>query len=475
MTRASDEERIWAPNGDRRATMLSRQYKIRFLAVMFLVATFNFADRAVFAATAQTIKQDLALTDLQLGMLQGLGFAIVYSVLGIPIGRLAERTNRIGIVAVSLAIWSVMTMYCGFAAGFSTLLIARAGVGIGEAGFMPPTVSLTSDHFVREKRASAMSVIMLGTPVGTLLGALAGGWIAQDSGWRQAFLVVGAPGIALAVLLFALLREPPRGLSDGASQRPETSVPPMRALFDVIRAKPSLLHIFIGGPLAGFGMTSIAQFMVPFFVRTFSLPVGRAASLYGIVSAASLALGLLIGSFGSDRAGKSDPRWSAWGPALGLVGAVPFYLLAFRQEHLFAAVSFLFAGGILLLFFYGPTIAMIQNLVGERMRASAAALYAMLYSLIGLSLGPTFVGFASDLFASADFTRGPFRTLCKGGIASHGAAPDLVAACQHATAQGLKNALTISTLIFIWAAVHYILAARTLRRDLAVTQPSINP
>jgi len=472
-TRMSESTKIRQASGS--VDLLSRGYKARFLVVMFLVATFNFADRAVFAVTAQTIKQDLGLTDFQLGMLQGLGFAVVYSLLGIPIGRLAERARRVGIVAVSLAIWSVMTMYCGLAANFFHLLIGRTGVGIGEAGFMAPTTSLTSDHFVRTRRASAMAIISLGTPFGTLLGAVAGGWIAQHFGWRQAFYVIGAPGILLAVLLFVVLREPARGLADRSARLPGTPVPPLRALLAVIRAKPSLMHILIGGPLAGFGMTSVAQFMVPFFVRTYALPVSHAASLYGIVSAASLALGLLIGSFGSDRAALSDARWSAWVPALGLTAAVPFYLLAFHQENLSSAVVLLLAGAILLLCFYGPSIGMIQNLVGERMRASAAAVYAMLYSLIGLSLGPTFVGFVSDRFASADFKLGSFREMCPGGVAPHGAAHGLVAACQHATSEGLRNALTVSSLIFLWAAIHYVLAARTLRHDLEAPTPSLQP
>ena len=452
--------------------LLGRSYKIRFLVLMFTVATFNFADRAVFAAVAQTVKEDLGFTDLQLGLLQGAGFAVVYALLGLPIGWLAERVSRVRIIACATAIWSIMTVLTGAAGTFMHLLFARIGVGVGEAGFTSPATSLSSDHFRDRRRASAVALVMLGSPVGTLAGAAGGGWIAQHFGWRMAFVAFGVPGVLLALLVVLLLREPARGLVDKRLQGPPTDTPSLGALFKIIRGKPALLHVLIGGPVAGFGMTTISQFMAAFLIRAHHLPVKQGASLFGMISAASLTVGLLTGSFGTDLAGKKDRRWSAWGPAIGLSMAPIFYLLAFHVDGLAATTVFLLAGGAVLLCFYSPAIGMIQNMCPPHMRALAAALYATLYSLFGLSLGPTFIGFTSDHFAAVHFTGGVFAAQCRGGIGGHGASAALSAACRQASSEGLRDALSIGVLVFLWAAVHFLLAARTYRRDLYRAEPA---
>ena len=451
--------------------LLAPAYRARFLLLMFLVATFNFADRAVFNVVAQTVKRDLVLTDGQLGILQGLAFAILYSVLGMPIGWLSERKNRLRIVTVCLAFWSLTTALCGAAGNFWQLLAARVGVGVGEAGFMSPTSSLTSDHFPRERRASAMSLVMLGSPIGFFLGAVAGGAIAQQYGWRVAFAVVGLPGLLIALLIPLLLREPSRGLVDGVPPTVEPA-PPFSAVFATIARKPALIFVLIGGTLGQFGLTSISSFMVPFFVRSYHLPGNKAATLFGVVSAVSLGIGLMVGSFGSDRAGRSDLRWAAWGPMIGLACATPLYQFAFRQADVVGAVAFLLIGGAALLCYYGPTLAMLQNMVGPRMRASIAAIYGVMYSLIGLGLGPTFTGFASDRFAKAAFKLGDFAALCPGGGAPRGAADVLVQACGQASAIGLQRALATTTLIFVVAAVFYGLASRSYAQDIHQTPPA---
>ncbi len=447
------------------ADLLSRGYKIRFLVLMFAVATFNFADRSVFAAVAQTVKQDLGFTDLQLGLLQGAGFAVVYALLGLPIGWLAERVSRIRIIACATAIWSIATVLTGAAGTFMHLLFARIGVGVGEAGFTSPATSLSSDHFRDRRRASAIALIMLGSPAGALAGATGGGWIAQHYGWRMAFVAFGVPGVLLAFLVAFLLKEPARGLSDQRPKAP-TETPSLKALFKIIKSKPAMLHVLIGGPIAGFGMTSVSQFMTPFLIRAHHLPVARGAFLYGIISAVSLTVGLLVGAFGTDWAGKIDRRWSAWGPAIGLTVAPILYFSAYHAESLAVTIAFLLGGGAVLLCFYSPAIGMIQNMCPPHMRALAAALYTTLYSLFGLSLGPAFIGFFSDHFASVHFTGGVFAAQCVGGIGARGAAPALSAACRLASSEGLRDALSVGALVFLWAALHFLLAARTYRRDL---------
>jgi MFS family permease len=191
--------------------MLSTGYRRTFITMSFLVATFNFADRSVFAVTAQQIKVDLQLTDFQLGILQGLAFALLYAVLGVPIGRLAERMSRVRIITAAILFWSTMTMACSAVGNFAQMMLCRVGVGMGEAGSQPATSSLVGDLFPRERRASVMGLILLGSPIGTFIGASVGGAVTGMWGWRAAFIVMGLPGVVIGLLFILLMREPRRG------------------------------------------------------------------------------------------------------------------------------------------------------------------------------------------------------------------------------------------------------------------------
>lgn len=446
--------------------LLSSAYRRRFLILMFLVCTFNFADRAVFAAMAEAVKHDLKLTDFQIGLLQGFGFALLYAGAGIPIGLLAERSNRIRIIVWATAAWSVMTIACGYAGNFIQMLLARIGVGLGEAGFMPTVNSLASDLFPPHRRASALALILLGTGIGAGLGAMGGGVIAGHFGWRHAFLAMGVPGILVALTVYVLLREPERGLVDELDSNAATPTT-FRLILTTIIRRPALRNILLGGGVAGFGAQAIGSFMAVYLMRVHGLPVGTAATLYGLISAATLTVGLLVGSFGTDWAGARDRRWSAWGPAIGLSLAPIFYIAAFQQATITGALIFLLLGGMSMLSFYGPTLGMIQNLVAPGMRATGAATFSVLYTVIGSGLGPTFIGLASDHFASTHFGGNAFFSQCPGGQAPAGSSDALVRSCLEAAARGLHTALMVSVLTLFLAAFMYLLASRTLRRDFA--------
>ena len=447
------------------SALLSAAYRRVFVAVLFLVCLFNFADRAAFAVLSQPIKTDLHLSDLQLGLLQGLSFALLYALLGLPIGRLAERANRIWIVSAATLIWSAATAACGFAQGFAQLMVARIGVGFGDAGFSAPTASLTSDHFPPLRRASVMALIMLGTPAGLLFGSVVAGFAAGQWGWRAAFWAVGLPGLAVAALVLVVLREPPRGLADGRS--PRTAPPPLGAFLRAMVQRPALRSVVLGGAVAGFGMTAISQFLPMFLVRVHHIPIREAGPLYGLISSVSLTIGLLAGSFGTDWLAKRDRRWPALGAACGLCTAPLVYLLAFRATGRTDVVLLLTLAGSLLLLFYGPTIGMIQNLLEPGMRTTGAALFSTLYTLFGAGLGPVFVGFVSDRFAQAAFAPGEFSAQCAGIIASPSA---LARACAAASAAGIADALQISVCVFFAAAALYLLASRTLRAEFYAAQ-----
>ena len=454
-----------SPQSTPRHALLSPGYRRLFVATLFLVCFFNFADRALFSVLAQTIKQEFGLSDLEIGVLQGVGFALLFVVLGVPIGRLAEHKSRVRIVAIATMVWSVATAACGLTGSFLQLLLARVGVGIGEAGFMPPTASLVADHFPREQRASVMSLILIGTPVGLFLGSITGGAIAHSMGWRSAFFVLGVPGLLAGLLVLFVLREPSRGLVEGAAPV-QRNPPNFRTFLTVVCKKRALLLVIAGGAIAGFTMTSISQFTAVFLARAHHMAVREAAVYYGSISGVSLGLGFVLGSFGTDWLARRDQRWPAWGAAIGLCVAPFVYWIAFNTAGKFAATTLLTVAGTMMLLFYGPTQGMIQNMLEPRMRATGAAVFSMLYTLVGAGLGPTFVGWASDRFAQAAYRGGEFMTRCRADLLAAATDQGWAQACRAASTEGIRDALMIAVGVLFAAGALFLIASRTLREHI---------
>lgn len=444
--------------------LLGRGYKAWLIFVLLLVAIFNFADRAILAVLAQPIKEDLHLSDTDLGILQGFGFAILYSLLGVPLGMVAERINRIRLIAVCVAIWSFMTAACGLAGTFSTLLLGRIGVGIGEAGVQPPTSSLMADHFRFDRRASVMAIVTLGSPMGFLVGQSAGGWVAARWGWRAAFYGMGIPGILVALLVWFTLREPPRGLADGRIVR--SAPPSLRSVVRYLLAKPAYVHLLAGSTISSFTLTAIANFVLPFYLRGFGMPLALLGALFGLVSFTSNGLGMLAGGFGFDWLSRRDVRWSLWGPALALILCIPAYFGAFVSRDVSVSLAFIWIGNFVLITYFAPTSGTMQNLVGPHMRATSAAISALVGGLLGAGLGPTILGILSDHFARTLYAAGDFMTRCPGGRAPGGPGSAGDMACLSASTGGLRYALISVLVMFVWAAIHYLLASRHLKDDL---------
>lgn len=434
---------------------------------MFWVCLFDFADRNVFSVTQESIKAEFSLSDFQLGVL-GAAFALLFSVVGVPIGRLADRHNRIRIVAACTALWSLATMLCGFAANYAMMALGRIGVGLGEAGFMGPTSSLVADQFPPRQRASRMAIIMLGTPAGVLLGANVGGWAAQACDWRLAFLLLGAPGLLVAACVLLFLREPPRGLSEAPARAVDSGAGLGPFLRETLR-NPPLLWIVAGGVTAGLGMTTISMFLASFLARSHGLSPGQAGALFGIIVAASQSIGFIGGSFVTDWLSRRDLRWPAWGAALGLFCAPGLYWAGLTAPGTAAAAGLLILAGISQSAFFGPTIGMIQNIVHPRMRATSAALFAMFNVLGGYFCAPPLIGFLSDRFAQQAFGAASggqaVGAICPGGVPAPGAPPDLADACAAATAAGLQQAMLWGVSILFAAAFCYFMVSRTLRRE----------
>jgi MFS family permease len=432
------------------------------LLLMMLTYTSSFMDRTVLAIIQNPIKEELQLSDTELGVLGGFAFALLYSTLGIPVARLAERLDRRWIIAASLTIWSLATAASGLARSFLSLFVLRVAVGVGEAGASPPAHSLITDFFPPNKRGTAFSIYSLGVSIGVLVGSIGGGYFAQAYGWRLTFLVFGIPGILLAVLIPLTIREPRRGRLD--TQLPtEEQLPSFGDVLKQFARKRALLHCVAGASIAAFGIYSILTFAAPFFIRTYGASLSEAGLFVGLTSGLSAGVGIFLSGIITDRLGHHDRRWAVWVPAAGLLLATPLYMAGFLASTQSTAMAILLMPPALQHLNIGPTMGLMHNMVMPRMRATATALLYLAVNLFGMGLGPTLTGFMSDKLAEMNFRGLNYSDQCVAGGAADPATNSL---CHAAAAYGLRWALVLCTISFAWAAVHYLLAARTLRNDL---------
>lgn len=430
-----------------------RRYAVFMLLV---VSTIAFIDRSILNTVGQAIKTDLHLSDTQLGLLGGAAFAILYGVLAIPVARLAERYNRVRIIAVSMAAWSAMTALCAAASGFGGLMLARIGVGIGEAGSGAPSQSLVGDYFLPEKRASVFGILGLATPIGIILGGIGGAVVAESHGWRAAFLLVGLPGIALSAIVWLTLKEPARGLSDGRIASDVT--PPLGAVLRRLAGSPAFRNLVLAGTVVSFVGYAGMTFAHPFFVRNFDVGYTEAAIAFAVINSVSLGSGSVLGGIVADRLGRRDIRWYGWLPAICMILAAATYMLGFSQTSWFWTILLLTPPGFFAGVFTGPTFAVTSNLVEPRMRASATAILTLTMSVLGMTLGPITAGWFSDIFAAQAFA-GDYAARC--GEAT------TAAACAAASAQGLRTALVTVCSFYVVAGWLFFRMAAHLPRELA--------
>lgn len=479
-----------APAASAATPQYTPAYRSAVLWLLVIAYTFNFIDRTIINTIGQAIKEDLQLTDTQLGWLTGLAFALLYTTLGIPIARLAERYNRVNIISIAIVIWCGFTALCGTATTYLQLLLYRVGVGVGEAGLTPAAHSLISDYYEPKKRASALSIYSFGIPLGAGFGAIAGGWIAQNISWQAAFMLVGLPGILIAVAIKLFIKEPPRGWADRqlaiAAETPaalgreasEAGAPtdadrpaPMLAVAKRLFGSWGMFHLAAGITIASFAGYGTGAYVAPYFIREFGLGLALVGLATGVIAMVSNGAGTLLGGFLTDWASKRSVRWYALVPAIGLILATPLYILAFTRDDYQLAWLILLVPGVLHYTYLGPTLGVVQNVMDVRMRATAVALLFFVLNLIALGFGPPFCGWCIDQFARAAFAAkgvaGDFLSACPGGLAPKGSDAVLVEACKSAMAEGTRAGLVSNLLIYAWAGVHYLLAAITLPRDMA--------
>lgn len=432
-------------------TVMTAGYRRYAMGLLLGIYIINFLDRQVVNILAEPIKNDLGLADWQLGLMSGLAFALFYTVLGIPIARMAERRNRPVIIGSAIAAWSGFTMLCGAAQNFAQLILFRIGVGVGEAGCTPPAHSLITDYVPREKRASALAFYAMGTPLGGLLGLVMGGLIADAYGWRTAFLIAGAPGLLFAVLAITTLREPRKQLSAEMRRIAHANQASLKATLALLATKRTFWLIAFGAAIKAFIGYGHAPFTASFFLRNHGEEIARLASHFGLQSLGflGLALGLLAGIAGSisslvggviaDRYSKTDLRGYVAVPAIASLIGVPIFCAAMLSPTALMAMSFLIINGLLGSLWYGPVYATGQSIVPPHMRATASAILLFIINLIGLGLGPLAVGILSDVLSQGV------------GLGS---------------AEGVRWALIISTFAGVVAFALFWLARKTIRHEM---------
>lgn len=487
------------------APVYSTNYKRLVLFLLVLAYTFSFIDRTIIAILGQSIKESLHITDTQLGALGGLYFALLYTFLGVPIARAAERMSRVGIISLAIALWSGFTAACGAAGSFATLALCRFGVGIGEAGLSPPAHSLISDYFPPRERASALSMYSFGIPLGSMLGLILGGWIAGAFSWRIAFVVVSLPGVLVAAAIRALIKEPPRGHSE-VEQHPlvasdvtaETHGVPrkglgaefseMWAVCRILFGKWPVLNMVLGITLVSFAGYGGGQFAPPYFQRAFHLGVAQAGLIIGVASGISQGIGTLVGGPITDRLSRFGMRWYSLVPAIGVTLAYPFILGIYTAPGWQTAAAFMLVPGALSYVYLGPTFGVVQNMAPTHQRATAAAILLFFLNLIALGGGPLFTGWVIDHFAAFHYAHPAsgtlmdaiggfsgadqhgFQAACPGGKAAAGADAAAKALCTGALTLGTRHGQIVAYAFGLWGALHYLIGSFGIGRSLAEAQ-----
>jgi len=420
---------------DTRNITISHSARRYALGVLVVVYTFNFIDRQILAILLPAIKAEFLVDDWVLGFLAGSAFALFYATLGIPIATLADRWSRRNLIAIAVAIWSAMTALSGMAGNIVHLTLARIGVGVGEAGCSPAAHSLIADYYPPEQRSTAMGIYSLGISLGIMIAYLAGGWVAQNIGWRAAFLMVGLPGLILAVVVRYTMQEPPRGMSEGridSGRRPDV----LTVTRYLLRRK-SFVHLAIGSGLASFVSYAVITFFPSFMIRSHGMGLAEIGVYLGLIIGIGSGLGYVGGGYLADKASIVGHKYSLWTVSaamiFGWLFTFPVYLLN-NPYWVFAAfaVPTVFSN-----FYLATTFAQVQGLVGLRMRAVASALLLFILNIIGLGLGPMFTGILSDLLR-ASFGDESLR----------------------------YSLLLVGAVIGPWSAWHFYIAGRHLEADL---------
>ena len=456
-------------------TKAYRSYVLNALLVVYIL---NFLDRGLLGIVSEPVMNELAITDGQFGLLTGIGFALFYSIVGIPLARYAEYANRVWIMTICIALWSAATALSGLAApvefggvvisGFVMLLICRVLVGVGEAGCTPPANSIIADYYPPHRRSTALGYYAMGVTAGTLSANLIGGPVADAYGWRTAFIAIGLAGIVIAVLFRLTVKEPPRGFSD-----PPGAVRPKRATFGEalkeLGSKKSFWLMATGATLASFCGYGITTFQTSFLMRTHGVTLTEATLQFNVPSAFAASIGVLLTGWIAEKVVKTRPNAIAWLPAVGLIACVPFYVVGFSSDDKWVALICICIGAGIKYGYLASQYTIGQGVVGARTRATATAILLFIINLLGYGAGPPFIGFVSDILFNQQAAAAGFgdlaRASCKGALLQ-GLPEAAQAFCKGAEAKALQTSLVITSVLYALPAIFFLMCVKTLQKDL---------
>jgi MFS family permease len=415
-------------------------YRRYLLIVLAITLAFNYMDRLALGLVMQDIKSDLHLSDTQLGLLTGFAFAVFYSVMGLPIARWAERGNRVTILAVTTGLWCAMVALGGTTRTFGQLLLVRMGVAVGEAGCIPPSHSLIADHFTQAERPRATAAFMLGGSLSVVLGYFVAGWLNEAYGWRVMFLVLGLPGLVLALVIKLTLKEPRRRAvdPDGAAPRQPTVVEVCSTLWAI----PTFRHLLFGFSVLFLLAYGFAQWQPTFFIRSHGIRTGELGGWFTAIYAVSGAVGIYSGGTLASRYAANNERLQLRVLAVMFAGLLVIRPLAYLVPDYRWALALVVPTALVSAIGDGPLFAVVQTLVPARMRAMSIALIYLVANLIGMGLGPFVIGALSDAlhpWAGENSLRYALIALCPG---------------------------------YLWAVWHLWRASRTVTHDLSIARPA---
>lgn len=376
--------------------MFSVAYKRYVLSLMAAVYLFNLVDRGLMMLLLEPIKDDLRLSDTQLGFLTGIAFALFYATLGLPMARWADRGNRVTITSVAIALWSVTVMSCVLVTSYAQLVFARIAAAVGESGSNPPTYSLVGDYFPgAAERSRAMSIYVSGSTLSALLSFILGGWLNEQYGWRMTFFLLGIPGLLLAILVKLTVQEP-RTLTPNISIAPKTA-PPLRDVLTLLWRQRSCRHLSIALIVLYMLSLGLSPWYAAFMMRSHGMGTAELGVWLGVIVGVGGTAGILLGGYGASRWFADNERGQLRAIAIGVALLMPclagFLLVPSKLQALLALVPIAIAFN----FFFGPIFALLQRLVPQEMRATMLAVIMLFANLIGMGVGPQIVGIVSDV------------------------------------------------------------------------------
>ncbi|UGY03417.1 spinster family MFS transporter [Bradyrhizobium quebecense] len=415
-----------------RAAALPSARRYYVLGLLTIIYALNFLDRTIFNVLIEPIKKEFALSDTTMGLLAGFGFVLFYSLLGIPIARMADRLSRRNIVAAAFAFWSAMTYLCGMASSVATLALARVGVGIGESAGTPASQSMIADLFDKNERPRALGIYAIGTYLGVFLGYFIGGYVNQHYGWRMAFFTAGLPGIALAAVLWLTISEPRRG-----AMAKTFKAEPIGPTLNFLASQPSFVIVLVGFCLTTYTNYATAVWIPPFLARIHHLTSAEIGTYAGTFKGLAGMAGTLIGGLVVAQIGRRDDRWKLWAPAImsGLAG--PVFALCMLTQSFTLMVATLALTSFMVGFHLGPIFAIAQTVAKPSMRALASAIVLLTATCFGQGVGPLAVGMINDALKGAYGTDAVRYSLLSAAVTT-----------------------TLGALLFVWA-------ARWIRADIA--------